>query len=77
MKNAQLDVELADQYAHRLNAVASEIPLSMLEDINHRLGDWALSGGSMSADYVLHLVMNAEMMASIKHKGVEAVDQIN
>ncbi|WP_056992686.1 DUF6877 family protein [Lacticaseibacillus saniviri] len=63
--------DLAMSYAARLTAVADSIPLAMLEDIRTRLGDWALSGGSMSADYVLHLVQNAERMAAMNNGGAE------
>jgi hypothetical protein len=46
--------------------VADELPVILLEDINHRLGDWSLSGESMGADYVRHLVENAERFVRMK-----------
>lgn len=68
MERLAEDGARADDYARRLSAVADELPVSLLEDINHRLGDWSLSGESMGADYVRHLVENAERFVRIKRE---------
>lgn len=60
------DDKRAKEYAARLTRVADKIPISMLEDIQKRMGDWALSGRSMGASYVANLVKNAERMAEMK-----------
>ena len=59
------DDKRAEEYAVRLTKVANKIPISMLEDIQKRMGDWALSGQSMGAPYVANLVKNAERMAEM------------
>lgn len=59
------DGKRADEYAVRLTKVSDKIPISMLEDIQKRMGDWALSGQSMGAPYVANLVKNAERMAEM------------
>ena len=59
------DAKHAEEYADRLTKVANKIPIEMLEDIQKRMGDWALSGQSMGAPYIGNLVKNAERMADM------------
>lgn len=35
-----------------LDNVFHQLPVPVLNDINHRIGDWLVSGGSITDDYV-------------------------
>lgn len=57
--------KIAQEYAARLTKVADKIPVQLLEDIQKRMGDWAMSGRPMSDPYIGKLVDNAETLAKM------------
>lgn len=39
-------------YLQRINEIASKLPLPVLEDINNRIRDWIVSGGTEDDEYI-------------------------
>ncbi|MBC1935213.1 hypothetical protein HCA69_02470 [Listeria grandensis] len=50
-------------YLAELEAISDQVPLVVLADVNNRIGDWILSGGNPTDNYVKQKVDYAKMWA--------------
>lgn len=53
----------------RINKVAHLLPVTALQDVNARMGDWVLSGGKHDDPYMEQQALYAERIANLVRGG--------
>ncbi|MED0939587.1 hypothetical protein P4T37_23100 [Bacillus mobilis] len=53
-------------YLERINKIASQLPLVVLQDINQRVGDWLATGGNEDDPYIGQQLRFAENYLKVR-----------